>query len=216
MSFADISTLRTGPTFLGKSIPRQVASSLSHETETHARGVLVFARRLALRDARLPITHGRNAFFFALGPRRFAAARTYRAGWFRRIVRRFVRNGCSRIDNEKHGRGRKRCRWFRNGFCRMRLIRRERFRRAVVGPATKLPHPRFGVFDAIARLSKRIKLQPLVPTRGANGRFDLARVIERHAVFKAHVPFVERMDTRSTCREARQSKRSQSKRHRPR
>ncbi len=178
MSFADTSTLGTGPTFLGKSIPRQVASSLSHETEAHARRVFVFARLLALRDARLPITHGRNAFFFALGPHRFATVRTHRARRFRSIFRRLFCSSCAGIDREHHGRRSKCGRWFRNGFCRVRLIRGEHFRRAVIDPGTKLPHSRFGVFDAIASLSKRIKLQPLVPTRCTNGRFDLAGVVK--------------------------------------
>jgi hypothetical protein len=216
MSFADTSTLGTGPTFLRKSKRWRAASSLSHETGAHTRRVLVVACLLALRNTHLPIAHERNALFFALGPHRFATAGARRTRWLRRIVRRFFWSGCTRIHHEKHGRRSKRSRWLRNGFRRVRLIRSEHFRRTVVEPFTKLPHAQFGVFDAISSLSKRIKLQPLAPTRRTNGRFDRTSIIKRHAVFEAHIAFVERMDTRPARRKSGQCQRSQCKTHRPR
>jgi hypothetical protein len=92
----------------------------------------------------------------------------------------------------------------------------ESFRCDVVVATAKLSHPRFGVFNAISRLSKRIKLQPLVPTRRTDGWFGLAGIVERHAVFEPHIAFVKRVNARAARGKTGQPKRPQGETNRPR
>lgn len=155
--------------------------------------MLFFARFFALGDARLPIAHRRDAFFFALRPRCIATARAFGAGRFHGVIRFFFGLGGPGIEHEHHGWRSEGGRGFRNSFSRMRLAG-EKLGCAKVIASAKLAHAVLGVFDPIASLSKRIKLQPLVPTRSANGGFDIGVVIEGHAVFETDVAFVEGMD----------------------
>lgn len=155
--------------------------------------MLFLARFFALGDAGLPIAHRRDAFFFALRPRCVTATRAFGSGRLRRVIRFFFRLGGPSVEHEHHGWRSESRRRFGNGFGRMRLTG-EKLGRALVIAAAKLAHAVLGVFDPIAGLSKRIELEPLVPTRCANGGFDVGVVVEGHAVFEADVAFVEGVD----------------------
>jgi len=72
------------------------------------------------------------------------------------------------------------------------------FGRPAVVSTSKLAHAIFRIFDAIASLSERIKLEPFVPASGADGWFALGCIVEGHAVFKPDVTFVESVDAGAT------------------
>lgn len=169
--------------------------------------MLFGARLFALGDARLPITHRRHAFFFALEPSVVACGRTRGAGRFGLLVVLLFRSCEARVDDEQHGWRGQRGRRFGNGVRSTRFTRQ--FLRGSIVTEAQSSEPHGRVVDTIRGLSKRIKLEPFVPARDAHRGFDISGVFERHAVLEANIAFVQRVNARATRGEAAKTGRSQ-------